>query len=44
MVSVMKEMAGIMKQTSSNIDVKNIQMCMETFNMAMEKNNLMQGI
>lgn len=32
-----------MKQSSEAIDVKNVQMALETFNMEVEKQSIMQG-
>ena len=33
-----------MKRANSSLDVKNIQVALETFNMEVEKQNIMQGI
>lgn len=33
-----------MKRANSSLDVKNIQMALETFNMEVEKQSIMQGI
>ena len=33
----------IMKRANSSLDVKNIQVALETFNMEVEKQNIMQG-
>lgn len=44
LVGVMKGMNTIMKQANSAIDVKSVQMAIETFGMEVEKQNILQGI